>query len=85
MRMSEPREEELEERENGGVRGVISGFGQKVIGAVEEVGGILTADPNTTAEGEFNIEVGDAREDAEEALEKDPRRVEDAQARETER
>lgn len=67
--MSEPREDELEEQEGGGVRGVVSGFGQKVIGVVEEVGGILTGDPNTAAEGEFNIEVGDVREDAEEALE----------------
>ena len=67
--MSEPREEELEERERSGVRGVVSGFGQKVIGAVEEVGGILTGDPNTAAEGEFNIEVGDVREEAEEGLE----------------
>jgi uncharacterized protein YjbJ (UPF0337 family) len=83
--MSEPREEELEEQEAGGVRGVISGFGQKVIGAVEEVGGILTADPNTAAEGEFNIEVGDAREDAEEALEKGPRRVVDEATRDAER
>ena len=83
--MSEPREDELEERESGGLRGDVSGFGQKVIGAVEEVGGILTADPNTAAEGEFNIEVGDAREDAEEALEKDPRRVEDVEAGEIDR
>lgn len=71
--MSEPREEEVEETE-GGVRGVVSGFGQKVIGAVEEVGGILTGDPNTAAEGEFNIEVGEVREDAEEALEEDSHR-----------
>lgn len=70
--MSEPREDELESPEGGGLRGVVSGFGQKVIGAVEEVGGILTADPNTAAEGEFNIEVGDVREDAEEALEEHP-------------
>lgn len=67
--MGEPREDEVEEREEGGVRRVVSGLGQKVIGAVEEVGGILTGDPNTAAEGEFNIEVGDAREDAEEGLE----------------
>ena len=76
--MSEPREDELEEREGGGLRGVVSGFGQKVIGAVEEVGGILTGDPTTAAEGEFNMEVGDAREDAEEALENDPLRDEES-------
>ena len=67
--MSEPREDEVEERGESGARRVVSGFGQKVIGAVEEVGGILTGDPNTAAEGEFNIEVGDVREDIEEDLE----------------
>lgn len=67
--MSEPREDELEDRDESGVRRVISGFGQKVIGGIEEIGGILTADPNTAAEGEFNIEVGDVREDIEEDLE----------------
>ena len=72
--MSEPREDELEEREDAGVRGVVSGLGQTVIGAVEEVGGILTADPITAAEGEFNIEVGAVREEAEEALEEDVHR-----------
>ena len=67
--MSEPREDEVEERDEGGVRRVVSGFGQKVIGGIEEIGGILTGDPNTAAEGEFNIEVGDVREDIEEDLE----------------
>ena len=69
--MSEPREEEVEERDENehGVRRVVSGFGQKVIGGIEEVGGILTGDPITAAEGEFNIEVGDVREDIEEDLE----------------
>ena len=67
--MSEPREDEIEERDEHGVRRVVSGFGQKVIGGIEEVGGILTGDPITAAEGEFNIEVGDVREDIEEDLE----------------
>lgn len=47
----------------------ISGLGQKIIGEVEMIGGILTADPNTAAEGEFNIEVGELREEVEEDLE----------------
>lgn len=47
----------------------ITGIGQKIIGEVEMIGGILTGDPNTAAEGEFNIEVGDAREELEEDLE----------------
>lgn len=47
----------------------ITGLGQKIIGGIEEIGGILTGDPNTAAEGEFNLEVGDVREEVEEDLE----------------
>ncbi len=47
----------------------IGSLGQKIIGEVEMLGGILTGDPNTAAEGEFNLEVGDLREDVEEDLE----------------
>ena len=47
----------------------ISGLGQKIIGGIEEVGGILTGDPNTAAEGEFNVEVGEVREEVEDDLE----------------
>lgn len=47
----------------------ITGLGQKIIGGIEEIGGILTGDPVTAAEGEFNVEVGDVREDVEEDLE----------------
>ncbi|HEV7701201.1 MAG TPA: hypothetical protein VGO43_13300 [Pyrinomonadaceae bacterium] len=43
----------------------ISGLGQKIIGEVETIGGILTGDPTTQAEGEFNVEVGDIRDDLE--------------------
>lgn len=46
----------------------ISGIAQKIIGEVELLGGILTGDPNTATEGEFNLEVGDLREDIEEDL-----------------
>ena len=49
----------------------IYGRGQKIIGVVEMIGGILTGDPNTAAEGEFNLEVGDLREDIEEEIESD--------------
>jgi uncharacterized protein YjbJ (UPF0337 family) len=63
--MSEPKEEEREH----GLADRISGTGQKIIGGIEEIGGILTGDPNTAAEGEFNIEVGDLREETEDDLE----------------
>jgi hypothetical protein len=60
---------ENEKDEEGGLTEKISGFGQKVIGEIETIGGVLTADPTTQSEGEFNIEVGDIREDLEEPAE----------------
>ena len=56
---------------NGGLKEKISGLGQKIIGEIETIGGVLTADPNTQAEGEFNVEVGDIREDLEESVDAD--------------
>jgi uncharacterized protein YjbJ (UPF0337 family) len=47
----------------------ITGLGQQIIGGIEEIGGILTGDPVTAAEGEFNVEVGEVREEIEEDLE----------------
>ncbi len=51
------------------LRDSISGLGQKIIGELETIGGVLTGDPNTQAEGEFNVEVGTVREEIEEDLE----------------
>lgn len=59
--MGEPKEDE------GGIGEKISGTAQKIIGEIEAVGGALTGDPTTVAEGEFNQEVGDIREDLEES------------------
>ena len=47
----------------------ITGLGQKIIDEIESIGGILTGDPVTAAEGEFNVEVGEVREEVEEDLE----------------
>lgn len=44
-------------------------IGQIIIGEVEKIGGILTADPITQAEGEFNIAAGTMRNESAEALE----------------
>jgi uncharacterized protein YjbJ (UPF0337 family) len=52
-----------------GLKDRISGLGQKIIGEVERIGGILTGDPVTEAEGEFNVEVGELREETEDDLE----------------
>jgi uncharacterized protein YjbJ (UPF0337 family) len=54
--------------EKRGLKDHISGLGQKIIGEIEEIGGVLTADPITQAEGEFNVEVGDIREDLEDEI-----------------
>jgi len=62
-KMNEP-----EEKENHGLADKISGLGQKIIGEIETIGGVLTGDPLTQAEGEFNVEVGDVREDLEDDL-----------------
>lgn len=67
--MNEVESIDPEEKEHHGLAESISGLGQKVIGEIESIGGILTGDPNTAAEGEFNVEVGELREETEEDLE----------------
>ena len=60
---------EPDEKEGHGLADKISGLGQKIIGEIETIGGVLTGDPLTQAEGEFNVDVGEVREDNEEDLE----------------
>lgn len=67
--MNETEGNDPQDGEKHGLKDAISGLGQKVIGEIESIGGILTGDPNTAAEGEFNLEVGDLREELEEDLE----------------
>jgi uncharacterized protein YjbJ (UPF0337 family) len=73
-------QDEMEIQENGGEtpeKGGISGLGQKIIGEIETIGGVLTGDPLTQAEGEFNVEVGEVREEIQEAEEERHRRGDD--------
>jgi len=56
-----------DEEPKKGIKDKITGLGQKIIGEIEEFGGVLTGDPTTIAEGELNVEVGDIREDLEDA------------------
>lgn len=42
----------------------LESVGQMIIGGIEQIGGILTGDPATRAEGEFNAEVGALHQDA---------------------
>jgi hypothetical protein len=59
-------ETEPDKHPDVGLKEKITGLGQVIIGEVETIGGVLTADPITQAEGEFNVEVGTIREDLEE-------------------
>lgn len=65
----EAEEITMEENEDkGGILESVSGLGQKIIGEIEQLAGIVNADPLAQAEGEFNVEVGEIREDLEEDL-----------------
>ena len=55
--MSEEKKEEEKEKVNHTVENLES-VGQMIIGGIEMVGGIITADGITREEGDFNIEVG---------------------------
>jgi uncharacterized protein YjbJ (UPF0337 family) len=56
--------------DTSGPREKIAGLVQKTIGGLEEIGGILTGDPITAAEGEYNVDAGSIREEIGEDLEK---------------
>jgi uncharacterized protein YjbJ (UPF0337 family) len=58
-----------DEQDEPTLRERISGAGQVILGEIETIGGVLTGDPVTQAEGEFNVEVGSVREPAEHGLE----------------
>ncbi|CAN5456870.1 MAG: hypothetical protein M3449_07305 [Acidobacteriota bacterium] len=63
------KQEEIVENEAHGIKDKISGFGQYLIGEIETIGGVLTGDPITQAEGEYNVEVGTVRGEIEDDLE----------------
>lgn len=63
-------EKEIEAAEPEQLKEKLAGIGQKIIGEAELIGGILSADPNIAGEGEFNLEVGELRQEVAEELEK---------------
>ena len=62
-------ENEGENNQKHSFKDSISGLGQKIIGEIESLAGVVNADPLAQAEGEFNVEVGTIREEIEENLE----------------
>jgi uncharacterized protein YjbJ (UPF0337 family) len=65
---NDPETKDLESAEDEKGR-KLSGFSQFIVGELETIGGVLTGDPLTQAEGEFNVEVGTVREEIEDDLE----------------
>jgi hypothetical protein len=46
----------------------LRGIGQEILGDLEIIGGMLTGDGISTAEGKFNVGVGEIRQESSEAL-----------------
>ena len=69
MNMANESDKDAPDEREDAPKGKVSGFTQFVVGELETIGGVLTGDPLTQAEGEFNVEVGTVREDIEEDLE----------------
>jgi hypothetical protein len=61
--MTEEKKNEIETPVNHTTENLES-VGQMIIGELETIGGILTGDPLTRAEGEFNLETGSLHQDA---------------------
>ena len=66
---NDPKDDQKDEITDEKDEGSMSGFSQFIVGEMETIGGVLTGDPLTQAEGEFNVEVGTVREDLEDELE----------------
>ena len=64
------QDSEIEDTETtgGGLAGKISGAGQAILGEIERLAGVINADPLAQEEGEFNVEVGEIREEIEAEL-----------------
>jgi uncharacterized protein YjbJ (UPF0337 family) len=69
MAMSDVPKNEKEDVDESPDKSKLSGFSQYIVGEIETIGGVLTGDPLTQAEGEFNVEVGTVREEIEDELE----------------
>lgn len=60
--------EEIETEGENSLAENISGVGQMIIGGIERIGGIITGDPTTRAEGIYNALAGEERTEIENEL-----------------
>jgi hypothetical protein len=56
------KDDDIQEEDLAGEN--LKGAGQRILGNLEIIGGIITGDPVTTAEGEFNDDVGKVHQDS---------------------
>jgi uncharacterized protein YjbJ (UPF0337 family) len=63
--------ENEQEETSSHLKDKLRGAAQSIIGEIEELAGVINADPLAQAEGEFNVEVGTVREDAADELDRD--------------
>lgn len=59
---------ETKEQEESSTKEKLEGMAQVVIGEIESLGGVITGDPTTSAEGDFNVQVGTLHQESAEAL-----------------
>ncbi|MGI8639985.1 MAG: hypothetical protein ACR2MG_08510 [Pyrinomonadaceae bacterium] len=74
--------DEIKEKEKSNLNENLSAVGQIIIGEIETIGGILTGDPITQAEGEFNVEVGALHQESNKVLTAIEENEEDKQSQE---
>ena len=63
--------DENKKRDDNSTKEKLEGMAQVVIGEIESLGGVITGDPTTSAEGDFNVQVGTLHQEAAEALDED--------------
>ena len=56
--------DENEEQKESSLGENLTAVGQIIIGQIETIGGVLTGDPVTRAEGDFNVEVGNLHQES---------------------
>ncbi len=56
--------DENEELKESSLGENLTAIGQIIIGQIETIGGVLTGDPVTRAEGDFNVEVGNLHQES---------------------
>jgi uncharacterized protein YjbJ (UPF0337 family) len=60
--------DETKKPEESATKEKLEGMAQVLIGEIESLGGVITGDPMTSAEGDFNVQVGTLQQETAEAL-----------------